>query len=300
MTGYGRGAAQRGPVKVTVELRSVNHRFLDLKLRTSNVPAALEDAVTSRVRERLERGAITVSIRVERTAAGGGFRIDRKVAAIVHRELTALAAQLTLSAPNLGDVLGQPGVVIVDAPVDDNPADAEAAEQAAAAAASDALDALVAMRDVEGATLAKDLAARIAGLVAIVDQVAVAGERAAGGALERLRERVARLCEPELAATIDQARLAQEIAILADRADVTEELVRARAHRDQLAAAAAAAPGTAPGRGPVGRRLDFLTQELGRELNTLGSKSTAPAIGPLVVDAKAQLEKIREQVQNLE
>ncbi|HVV87559.1 MAG TPA: DUF1732 domain-containing protein, partial [Kofleriaceae bacterium] len=102
-----------------------------------------------------------------------------------------------------------------------------------------------------------------------------------------------RLCEPELAGSIDPARLAQEVAILADRADVTEELVRARAHLDQLAAATAAT-------GPVGRRLDFLTQELGRELNTLGAKSSAPAIGPLVVDAKAQLEKIREQVQNLE
>ena len=87
MTGYGRGIAQRGPVKITVELRAVNHRFLDIKLRTSGVAPAIEDAVTAQVRDRLERGAITIAIRVERTDASGAIRIDQAVAAHVHREL---------------------------------------------------------------------------------------------------------------------------------------------------------------------------------------------------------------------
>ncbi|HVV82251.1 MAG TPA: YicC/YloC family endoribonuclease, partial [Kofleriaceae bacterium] len=134
MTGYGRGTAQRGPVKVTVELRAVNHRFLDVKVRTGGVPAAIEDAVTSQVRERLERGAVTVSIRVERTDAAGGVRIDRAVAAHVHAELTALAAALELPPPTLADVLAQPGVVQAGLDVAD--ADGEATDQAAAGAAA--------------------------------------------------------------------------------------------------------------------------------------------------------------------
>jgi uncharacterized protein (TIGR00255 family) len=251
--------------------------------------------VTSQVRERLERGAVTVSIRVERAGAAPAVRIDRAVAVHAHGELASLAAALGLAPPTLADLLALPGVVATAAGDDAASELGEAGDQAAAggAAARAALDALVAMRTTEGAALGRDLADRVASLVATIDQVAAAGERSAAAALDRLRERVARLCEPELAATIDPARLAQEVAILADRADVTEELVRARAHLAQLAAATAA-------QGPIGRRLDFLTQELGRELNTLGAKSTAPAIGPLVVDAKAQLEKIREQVQNLE
>lgn len=288
MTGYGRGTAQRGPVKVTVELRAVNHRFLDLKVRSTGVAAAIEDAVAAAVRERLERGAVTISVRVERTDAAGGFRIDHAVAAQVHGQLAGLASALGLGAPTLADVLAQPGVVTAG---DGEVSDAEPAAGAAAAAA--ALDALVAMRAGEGEVLARDLAARVQALTATVDQLAVAGARAASAAHDRLRERIGRLVDPEVVAQVDPARLAQEVAILADRADVTEELVRARAHLDQLAAMTTTA-------GPVGRRLDFLTQELGRELNTLGAKSSAPAIGPLVVDAKAQLEKIREQVQNLE
>ena len=291
MTGYGRGTAQRGQVLVTVELRAVNHRFLDVKLRTSGVAAAVEDAVTARVRERLERGAVTVAIRVERADPSAGWQLDRAVAAHVHRELSTLAAELGLAPPTLADVLAQPGVVAgTDAGL---PGESGEAAAAGAAAASAALDALIEMRATEGQVLAADLAQRVTQLIATVDQLTSLGARAAATALERLRERVARLCEPDQLALIDPARLAQEVAILADRADVTEELVRARAHLDQLAAATT-------GQGPVGRRLDFLTQELGRELNTLGAKSSAPAIGPLVVDAKAQLEKIREQVQNLE
>ena len=298
MTGYGRGIAQRGPVKITVELRAVNHRFLDIKLRTSGVAPAIEDAVTAQVRDRLERGAITIAIRVERTDASGAIRIDQAVAAHVHRELRALAGQLGLQLPTLADVLAQPGVVVSGGaePVE---ADEGEATALATAAATAALEGLIAMRSSEGDVLARDLAARATELVSTVEQLAAAGAKAASGAVERLRERVQRLVDPQVLGSmvtqVDPARLAQEIAILADRTDVTEELVRARAHLDQLAAAVTATAG-----GPIGRRLDFLTQELGRELNTLGAKSSAPAIGPLVVEAKAQLEKIREQVQNLE
>ncbi len=285
MTGYGRGASERGGARVTVELRAVNHRFLDLKLRGA-VGVAVEDAVQQRIRERLERGAVAGTIRLERVGAGAAVTLDRALARELHAQLAGLAAELGLAPPTLRDVVAQPGVLAIADAAD---ADADAAA-AASAAASAALDALVAMRDAEGAHLAADLGARLDAMAATFDALAAAGADAAVAARDRLHERLSRLLG---GTAIDPARLAQEVAVLADRADVTEELVRARSHLAQLAATMAQA-------GAVGRRLDFLVQELGREINTIGSKSTAAPIAQLVVQAKTELEKIREQVQNLE
>jgi uncharacterized protein (TIGR00255 family) len=288
MTGYGRGVAERGIARVTVELRSVNHRFLDLKLRGAASPA-VEDAVAQRVRERLERGAISGTIRVERTGPGAAVRLDRALAQDIHTQLAALAADLGLPTPSLRDVIAQPGVLAIG----DASADAEAdAAAAATTATATALDALVAMRDAEGANLAADMRARLDAMARIFDALATATVDAGQAARDRLHERVSRLLEAT-GGTLDPSRLAQEIAVLADRADVTEEQVRARSHLGQLAATLAQTGG-------VGRRLDFLVQELGREINTIGAKSTAAPIAQLVVDAKTELERIREQVQNLE
>ncbi len=288
MTGYGRGLAEKGGARVTVELRSVNHRFLDLKLRGA-VSAAVEDAVAQRVRERVERGAVSGTIRVERTGAGATVRVDRALAREVHGQLAGLAAELGLPAPGLRDIVGQPGVLAIGDPSGEAEAEAVAA---AGAATTTALAALIAMRDTEGANLAADMRTRLATMARTVDAISAATVDAAAAARDRLHERVSRLLEGA-GASPDPARLAQEIAVLADRADVTEELVRARSHLGQLTT-------TLAGAGAVGRRLDFLVQELGREVNTIGSKSTAAAIAQLVVDAKTELEKIREQVQNLE
>jgi uncharacterized protein (TIGR00255 family) len=288
MTGYGRGVAERGIARVTVELRSVNHRFLDLKIRGAASPA-VEDAVSQRVRERLERGAVSGTIRVERTGPGAAVRIDRTLAQDIHAQLAALAADLGLPAPGLRDVIAQPGVLSIGDPSGEAEADAAAA---ATIATATALDALVAMREAEGANLAADMRARLDAMGRIFDALGTATVDAGQAARDRLHERVSRLLEAT-GGTLDPARLAQEIAVLADRADVTEEQVRARSHLGQLGATLAQTGG-------VGRRLDFLVQELGREINTIGAKSTAAAIAQLVVDAKTELEKIREQVQNLE
>jgi uncharacterized protein (TIGR00255 family) len=297
MTGYGRGVAERGASRVTVELRSVNHRFLDLKLRGA-VSVVVEDAVQQRVRDRLERGAVSGAIRVERTGAGATVRVDAALAREIHTQLAALAGDLGLPAPTLRDVIAQPGVVAVadparDAADDGAEVDADAAAAAAVAAAT-ALDALCAMRDAEGVNLARDLSARVESMGRTFDALATATGEASTAARDRLHERIGRLLDG--AATVDPARLAQEVAVLADRADVTEELVRARSHLAQLGATL----GGAGKAGAVGRRLDFLVQELGREINTIGAKSTSASIAQLVVEAKTELEKIREQVQNLE
>ena len=286
MTGYGRGVVERGDIRATVDVRTVNHRFLDLKLRTGQIPAAIEDAIGARVRGAIERGSVTVGVQVA-GGAPGGMRIDGDAAVRAHRMLAELAARLGVPGPDLALVLAQPGVVAAADTVDDGP-------QGSAAVALDALDAALAqvdaMRAAEGAALAAELRLRIDELGATRAQLATLAAAVPHQVARRLTERVKRLTED---AAVDPARLAQEIALLADRADVTEELVRLASHLDQARA-------LVDGAGAVGRRLDFLVQEIGRELNTIGAKSTAGEISAAVVTAKAALEKLREQVQNVE
>ena len=294
MTGYGRGVVERGGVRATVDVRAVNHRFLDLKLRPGQVPAAIEDAIAARVRGAIERGAVTVSVQLA-GGAPGGTRIDGDAAARVHRALVELADRLALPGPDLALVLAQPGVVIADdAPGDVADDAAGDGPPAATAVALDALDAalaqLDAMRTAEGAALAAELRLRLDELAGIRTQLAVLAAAVPQHVARRLAERVKRLIEDT---AVEPARLAQEVALLADRADVTEELVRLASHLDQARA-------LVDGPGAVGRRLDFLVQEIGRELNTIGAKSATVEISAAVVAAKATLEKLREQVQNAE
>lgn len=284
MTGHGRGMAERAGRRATVEIRAVNHRFLDLKVRGS-IDAAVEDKVTAKIREKIERGAVTVTVHVDRHG-GAALRIDPEAAKAAHATLSALAETLGLAPPDLALVLTQPGVLVGTS--EDQDADAD---EAVIDAAAQALDRLAAMRKAEGEALAKDLGTRIDALVEMFAGI----ERAAASQPEEVKKRLHDRLERLLAdKPVDPNRLAQEIALLADRADVTEELVRARSHVAQVQALLAE-PKVA-----VGRRLDFLVQELGREINTIGSKSSAAEISRLVVEGKAELEKIREQAQNLE
>lgn len=287
MTGYGRGAVEREQVHATVDVRSVNHRFLDLKLRGGQLPAAVEDAIAARVRAAIGRGAVAVSVHL-RGGAPGGMRIDGDAAVRAHRMLAELAARLALPGPDLALVLAQPGVVTADDTLDDG----------GAAAALEALDAalvqLDAMRAAEGAALAVEIGLRLDELVALRARIAVLAAGVPQQIARRLTERVRRLAEDAgVGGALDPGRLAQEIAVLAERADITEELVRLTSHLDQARALLDAT-------GAVGRRLEFLVQEIGRELNTIGAKATAAEISAAIVDAKAALEKIREQVQNVE
>ena len=281
MTGFGRGVAEHAGAVATVELRAVNHRHLDLKLRGPLSPA-LEDAVSARIRGALERGSISVSVHVR--GATSQTRIDHAAASRAHAQLAELAAELGLEPPSLGLVLGQPGVVV---PADERD-DAGAALGAVDAALGSALGQLDQMRVAEGQALALELSARLDELTALRGRIADLAATVPSQLQRRLAERVAKL-----GVDVDPGRLAQEIAMLAERADVTEELVRLASHLDQARTLVA-------GQGAVGRRLDFLVQELGREINTIGSKSAAAEITTAIVDAKAMLEKIREQIQNVE
>jgi uncharacterized protein (TIGR00255 family) len=299
MTGYGRGSAESDGRRATVEIRSVNHRFLDLKLRGALLDPALEDALGGRVRKQVERGSVTVTVRIEQRVGVGAFKIDLVAAKHVHGELVKLATSLGLgggagasATVDLALICAQPGVVVA--------ADAESEtenEQVAACvleAADGALATLITMRDAEGAALVRDLTARVAALAAVAETVERVAATQPDDSRRRLEERIARLLQHSKV-EVDAGRLAQEVALLADKQDVTEELVRLRSHLDQVSEVLASPDG-----GAVGRRLDFLVQELGREVNTIASKSSAAEIARVIVEAKAELEKIREQVQNIE
>jgi len=287
MTGYGRGAAERSGRRATVEVRSVNHRFLDIKLRGAALDPGVEEQVSARIRETAERGAITLTVHLERRGPGAAVRVDRAAARAAHAALVSLAEELGTDPPTLALVVAQPGVVLAADDADDS-----GAGEAVLAAADDALAQLFSMRAAEGAILARDFQARLAQLAQHIEEIATLAGAAPDEARRKLHDRVSRLLDGET--PIDPARLAQEVAILADKSDVTEELVRARSHVEQLRTLSAG------GSGAIGRRLDFLVQEMGRELNTMGAKSSAIEIVRRVVAAKAELEKIREQVQNVE
>jgi uncharacterized protein (TIGR00255 family) len=287
MTGYGRGIAEHAGQRATVDVRAVNHRFLDLKLRGPAVAPALEEAISLRVRGAIERGAVAVSVHVASPGAPAIARIDRDAARRAHDLLSELAAELGLARPDLTLVLAQPGVVRT---TDDGSDDAD---PPVLAALDGALVQLDQMRTAEGAALATELRSRLDELTVLRTQIASVAATVPHQVARRLEERIRRLLDTQDPGSLDPARLAQEVALLADRADVTEELVRLASHVDQ-ARALLEAPGA------VGRRLDFLVQEIGRELNTIGSKSTVAEISAAVVDAKAVLEKVREQVQNVE
>jgi uncharacterized protein (TIGR00255 family) len=281
MTGCGRGVAEQVRVRATVDIRAVNHRFLDLKLRGGPLSPALEEAIGARVRAAVERGSVTVSVHLVRTA--GAPRINFQAAGVAHVQLAELARTLGMPGPDLALVLAQPGVVAV---ADE---DHEAPEAPVLAATEAALAQLTAMREAEGQALAKELAQRLAELDGLRGRIAEHARTVPEQIQHKLRARLAKLVDDG----VDAQRLAQEVALLADRADVTEELVRLASHLEQARALVTANE-------PAGRRLDFLVQELGRELNTIGSKSASAEISALVVEGKAVLEKVREQVQNVE
>lgn len=288
MTGYGRGRSEGDGWRAVVEIRSVNHRYVDLKLRGSSLNPALEEKISSAIRAQVERGAVSATVRIERGAGESGMRVDVAAARRIHHDLTSLANTLHLAPPHLDVICAQPGVLV---PVEVD-TDSKALREIVLAAATEAIEGLIAMRTTEGANLAADLTARFGRLAELADEIGALSRNAPADAQKRMEERLAKLLKSSKL-EVDPDRLAQEVAILADRMDITEELVRLGSHFEQVREVIASD-------GAVGRRIGFLVQEVGREFNTVGSKSQSADVARCVVDAKAELEKIREQVQNIE
>ena len=289
MTGFGAATFEVEGQRFALEIRSVNHRFLDVQLRLPRALGRFEAELRAELKRRFARGRLDLTV----TPPGGGAGVQRvRVDPAVVAEYVSAAAELQRSQPvagvlDLTTLLALPGVAsFVEAELP------EAALRAGIGAALDAAaDALDAMRAAEGEALARDLRERLDR----VDELAAALDARSGdvraAVRERLRRRLAELAAE--AGAFDEARAAQEVALAAERLDFTEEVVRLRSHVAQFRALLGSGE-------PVGRRLDFLLQELGREANTIGSKAADAPLSHLVVELKAELERCREQVQNVE
>jgi uncharacterized protein (TIGR00255 family) len=287
MTGFGAGRGAAGDEALDVEIRSVNHKFCEVKVRVPRELAALEHEVAKAVKERLARGGIEVAVRRPGTGAGLAPRVDAALAESYARAFGEIQARLGLpGAVTLADVLGADGVVRLE----ERTMDLDAAREALRSGLAAAIDGLLEMRTREGEALARDLSTRLDAVEANVERVAALVPEVVEHHLARLAERVQELAR---GVALDPARLAQEVALLADRMDVAEEMTRLHSHVAQVRALLAQAE-------PAGRKLDFIVQEMHREVNTIGSKAQSAEIAALVVTLKAEVERMREQVQNVE
>ena len=290
MTGYGRAESTGARTILTVECKSVNHRHLDVSLKLPRVLVAFEADARRLIQASVQRGRVDVSTTV--TTAEGTVLNPLTVNVAQAREYADAARRLSEAldlsdGPSLGWVMGQPGVLTREEQV---ALSADEAWPLLEKALAGALAMMVERRETEGAALARELTGLRAVLTDHVDAVARRVPAAVERRAARLTERMRAMLE---GAELDQARLAAEVAVWADRTDVSEELARLRAHLTQLAA-------LLDGDEPVGRTLDFLIQEINREVNTIGSKADDLEISQAVIAAKATLEKMREQVQNIE
>jgi uncharacterized protein (TIGR00255 family) len=288
MTGFGSGRATEGGEDISVELKSVNHKFCEVKTRLPRELSTLEPVAVKQIKAKLSRGAVDLSVkRASRSSTGTVPVVDTVLVKEYRRAFKELAHAAGLTDDvRLRDLLQQPGVLHLEEPA----VDLAAAGSALEAAVTQALEALGKMRSQEGAAIEADLLARISEVETRVLRLKNLAPQAVSEHHQRLVERVAELAK---GITVDPQRLAQEVALFAERTDVAEELTRLSSHIVQFKTLLS-------GKEPAGRQLDFLVQEMHREVNTTGSKSQHPEISNHVVALKAELERIREQVQNVE
>jgi uncharacterized protein (TIGR00255 family) len=290
MTGYGRAEATGARLALSVECKSVNHRHLDIALKLPRALGALEAETRRLIQSALTRGRIDVSVGLDPIGAGALTSLSVNVAlAREYIEVTRqLAEKLNLEdGPTFGWLLEQPGVIAREA---EPLLSAEETWPVLEQALSRALGELQAHREAEGAALGKELLALLEGLGAHLDAIEELAPAAVERRAVRLRARIQSLLG-EVA--LDEGRIATEVAVWAEKTDISEELARLRAHLDQFALLLRSG-------GSVGRTLDFLAQEMNREVNTVGSKADDLEISQAVIACKSAIEKLREQAQNIE
>jgi len=288
MTGYGRGERTANGIAVVVEVRSVNSRFLEIASRLPRSLSLRENEIKELVREKISRGKISLVTTVEReNNAELPLRVNISAARTYYKLLNQLRKAVKLKEPVKLDHLLKFSEVIEQGEIENTD---EQEWRVFRDALLRALEQLQRMREKEGAELRKDFEERIHGLEQKIDQIQEHSRLQIPAERERLRERVAQLVSSE---SVDQGRLEMELALLADRLDVTEECVRFRSHNKFFLEALRSEDA-------AGRKLNFLVQEMNREANTIGSKSSLTEISHLIVSVKEELEKIREQLQNIE
>lgn len=289
MTGCGRGESAQDGFKITVEVQSINRKQADVQVDLPRDLEALESSVRDTIHQAISRGRLTAKVLVHAPNGRRSVRtqINVPLARAYAQELARLAKELKLEGGvTLDHLVRAPGVFQVDEPE----TRAEALRPGVQKALEQALQGLLKMRSREGAHLAKDLAGRIRAMRKAADQIA----KRAPLVTQRYREQLlGRLRNSGCDVDADDERMLKEVVLFADRCDISEELTRLRSHFQQFADLAKSGM-------PVGRTLDFLAQEINREINTIGSKANDASISHAVVAFKAELEKFREQAQNVE
>lgn len=288
MTGFGTGRAAVGNEEISVEVRSLNHKFCEVKVRLPREVSLLETQVMKKVRDSLARGSVEVL--VKRQVAGSALAgpvVDLALARQYQQAFSSLAEELALSeTPSIQDIVAQPGVVRLGEPT----VDLESAGRALDLALDQAVVGLLNMRQIEGRAIGAELRMRLELVGKMVEEVDALAPQAVQQYQQRLAEKVQELAS---GIPVDPQRLAQEVAFLAERTDIAEEMARLRSHLQQFRS-------LMDSKEPVGRRMDFVIQEMHREVNTTGAKSQHPEISTRIVALKSELERMREQIQNVE
>jgi uncharacterized protein (TIGR00255 family) len=288
MTGFGRKQGVWLDGTVSIEVRSVNHRFLETSIRVPKSMGGLEEVFKKAIQDHCTRGRVDLTVLVQGGRGGTKtLQLDAGLAKQYHQALRTLKRTLKLGGSiDIGLLAGFRDIIAFsDQPADD-PKLAKLVEKLGLQALRD----LAQMRTKEGALLAEDILGRINTLRGLKEQVAARAPAIGQEAFARMKDRVEKLLGGDIP---DLPRLHQELAVYADRSDITEEIVRLDAHMIQFAH-------TIQSTQSVGKTLDFLIQEMGREVNTIGSKANDAAITSAVVQMKAELERVREQIQNVE
>ena len=288
MTGYGRAREMRNGRDITVEVRSVNNRYLDCTVKMPRAYIFAEDRMKARVQQAISRGKVDVFVTIDASAADEAVvAVNEPLARGYYEALTRLKTMFSLPGEVTPEVLAKfPDVLAVTKAEED----VEAIAADICAVLDDALAAYNDMRAVEGEKLASDVAGRVTTIETVVGKVEERSPQTVAAYRQRLEGKMQEVLQ---STTIDESRILTEAAIFADKIAVDEETVRLRSHIAQLRAMLASDE-------PVGRKLDFLIQEVNRECNTIGSKCNDLTIAQDVVNMKAEVEKIREQVQNME
>jgi len=290
MSGYGRGVADGDGFQVSFELRSVNHRFFHLSLHFPSKLSFFETTARQLITERVQRGKVDLKGTIGTPSGLPDLHINEQLAASYAESLAALARDLGVQPEiDLAMLAGLPGVVSGQSAQQLDPQRDEARAKEALARA---LDEFEAMRNAEGAHLAEDMKQRFEVVAGMLRSIEECTADLPHRYRDLLTTRIESLVE-DVTVELDPARLAQEVAHYADRSDIAEELVRLRSHIQKAAT-------QLDNGGPIGRPLEFLLQEMHREINTIGSKAKVAEIGNVVVEVKCELERVREQVQNVE
>jgi uncharacterized protein (TIGR00255 family) len=287
MTGYGKGQAQVAGGTVTVEVRTVNHRFLDCSIRLPRILGSYEIEIERIVRKKLQRGHVYVNVSFDRSLESAGFTVNGELLVRAYRELSDIAAREGIPGTvDINTLLSIPDIFAAGG----NGEPEVRLWVAVRTALHEALRRCAGMREVEGAELARDICKRLEGVERIASRIEKRAPVALRKALARSKRRLQQLLE---GTAIDESRWAVEAAVLADRTDFSEELVRLKSHLSQFR--------TLLDRGgEISKKLTFLLQEIHREATTMGNKSADSTIITHCLTVKSTVEKIREQVQNLE